>query len=716
MSRFIRLALSAVLGSSAPVLAQSAAPPDVAAEAGPAPAAAGAAADSAVHVEEIVVTARKREERLQDVPVAATVLGAGSLEDRGIDNIKELVQLVPNATTADLGASHSDEIIMRGQGTGRHINADTATGLYRNGIFIAGGNTGGRNFSDMDMFDVERVEVLRGPQGALYGQNAVGGAINVISRRPLAELGAALNATYGNKDYLLNTGIVNVPVSSDFGVRAGYRFVDRSDGFFTNTRDGKALDQENFLGGRVAAQWRPAERLNLVLTNDYYKDDGPSYAVGTFNPLAHENPYHSYQDDTSRYDRHELSSILEVEYELGFAQLSAVTLLRKRSATTRDDLDAFFNLPITGFTRVSDEDYRRIGQEVRLASTGTQRLTWLLGGSYAKTDGTFEVITNNSNLSRTETDNWSAAVFGSLGYDLTSQLNATAELRYTREHKAQDLLSRLTAVSLPVSQSDDVSFNKLSPVATLSYRPNEALNLYARYATAYRAGGFNSVPDDNAPAAPRFDLPYDSETISSYELGAKTSFLDRRVVLNLAAFRSLTNDLLIVNQAPSATAPGTNLNYLSNAGDATQWGIELDGSAAFRVGGGRLSLDLSGSWAHSEIDSNGPYDGTEVPYVYHWKTAASATYRRPFGTRGTIGFLHYGFRGAWGGYQDEVYKRELDNVLLHDLGLGIEQGRWSLTGTVDNLYNYFYVTQIVTPMVSRASTPRTWKLNLKVDF
>lgn len=160
----------------------------------PTPGAEGETASS-----EIVVTARKREELLRDVPVAVTPFSAERLRDEGITELRDLLQRSPSATSANLGASFSAEIMLRGVGGGRQLNAEVATGQYRNGVFSAGGNIGGRNFSRMDLFDVSRIEVLRGPQGALFGRNAVGGAINIISQTAeIGELALAADGAYGS--------------------------------------------------------------------------------------------------------------------------------------------------------------------------------------------------------------------------------------------------------------------------------------------------------------------------------------------------------------------------------------------------------------------------------------------------------------------------------------------------------------------------------------
>lgn len=676
----------------------------------------------AASVDEIFVTARKREERLQDVPVAASVFDEGRLADGGIDTLKELVQLVPGATTADLGASFSNEIIIRGQGSGRHINAETATGIYRNGIFVAGGNTGGRNFNRMDMFDAERIEVLRGPQGALYGHNAIGGAINLISQKPQFDYGVRASASYGDYERVEGTGIVNVPLSDTFAVRGGLHYMNKEDGFFTNTRDDQILDQEDFFGGRLSARWAPTDAVDITLMTEYFEDQGPSFAVGVYNVATGEDPYTSFQNYPSDFHRDEFTTILEADFDLGFATLSSVTLYKRRNAVTYDDLDAFLNtLPDASmFTRFSGDDFERRGQELRLTSAGTGPLTWLVGASYSSTEGTFDLLTNMMTLSVTDTEGTVWAGFGSVGYDLTDRLNLTGELRYTRETKEQTLLFDLNTldVTAPVVQSGEVTFNNLSPVVTLSWRALDEVTLYGRYATAYRAGGFNSQPDDNAPAPARFSIPYDEEKVISYELGAKTSLFERRVALNLAAFYSETEDLLTVNFVTSVLAPPSRINYVENAGTGKQYGVELDALGRFDIEatGGTLILNGAASWADSEIESNDAQDGLEIPYVYHWQANLSGTYRQPIANSGLTGFAYYGYRGSYGGWQDELDGRTLDDIVLHDARLGVEAKHWSLVGSVENLYDTFYNPQKTSAVSIRASNPRTWKITGTVRF
>ncbi|MCP5432746.1 MAG: TonB-dependent receptor [Alphaproteobacteria bacterium] len=668
-------------------------------------------------VDEIVVTARKRAERLQDVPIAVTAFSSDRLADRGIDDFKELFQLVPDAMTADLGASFSNEIIIRGQGAGRNVNSETATGIYRNGIFVAGGNIGGRNFNTMDLFDVARVEVLRGPQGALYGRNAVGGAVNVVTRRPVSELGAEGTASYGEADRYEAAGVVNVPLSDELAVRAGLKYIDQRDGFFTDRLTGEVKDEESFLGGRVGLRWAPDGDFSAVLTLEYFSEDGPSFGVGTYNPLLATDPYsQSAFNFPTVFKRGEFTGQLELEYDMGFARLTAVSVYKTRDAETSDDVDAFTNtLSPNMLTRISDDEFRRVGGEVRLASSGAGPWRWLAGVEYASVTDEFLVNSNNSRLSNSDSEDWTAAAFGSLGLDLTERLNVTGELRYSYDDKEVELTSRLALASPTRVQSFSKSFDNLAPKATLAYRVSDDLNTYASIGTGYRAGGFNPEPDN--AAVERFAIPYDEETSVSYEVGAKAKLFDR-LALNLAVFYSTTSDLQLLLQFVPVGG-GAPLNAVTNGGDSVQYGAELEGGARFDIEatGGQLAVDFGGSWMTSEIDSALPgVDGTAIPYVRDWSANFGATYRQPLLNSGLGLVLGYGYRGGFGGWQDETSGRDLDDIELHDVRAGLEAAHWSLIGSVDNLLDTFYVPQRTNATAVRASRPQTWKITLSAKF
>lgn len=687
--------------------------------------AASATATDAAELETIVVTARKRTEQLQEVPAAATAFDARRLQDENVDGLLDLMRRTPGAMTAYLGTSFSNEIIIRGQGSGRQTNAEVATGLYRNGAFVAGGNIGGRNLGRMDLFDAERVEIFRGPQGGLLGRNAVGGAINAVSTRPRDRFEASVTGRYGDNQRVEAEGIANLPVSDTLALRLGAIGINQNEGFFYNTRYDGYEDDEHFFGARASLLWRPQQRFDSVLTVDFSNEAGPSYAVGNYNPTNGEDPYVSDDGTRSRFHQEELTAVLETNYHFDSATLSGVSLYKARDADTLDDIDGFLNLDAPLFAdyyRNSDDDFARFGQEVHLASTGSGPWNWLVGAEYLQLRDDFldESLGlpaplgefNNRSLTRSRDTSWAA--FGSLGYAFTDALSAVFDLRYTYDDKELDLVSTLYAPDNTPGETSghyQRSFANTSPSLSLSYRMSPALAFYGRVATAYRGGGFNNIPDSQSP--PRFEVPYDAETTVSFETGAKSEWFQRRLRLNGAVYHSRTDDVLIGDRV--AVGP-TFINYVRNGGRAEQTGVELDLAASIEPGfiPGRLLLDGSAAWSDGELAS-GDLEGNPIPYVREWQASLSATYRVPLTARLQL-FANESFVGGWGGWQDKPSDRPLDDIRLHDLSLGLEGERWQLKGTVRNASDEFYNPQRTSATAVRASRPRSWLLSVSRSF
>jgi iron complex outermembrane receptor protein len=240
-------------------------------------------------VQQVVVTARKREELLRDIPIAATVVDQAAITDQG--GIRTMEDLLANAPAVHFLSTTSpvnSEVTIRGSGTSRGTNAEAAVGLYRNGAYVGGGTLGGRSFSRWDLFDIERAEVLRGTQGALYGRNAVGGAINVLSQRPIFEQEAELFVQYATNDYKQVDFIYNAPISENLAFRISMSGVDQQEGFFYNPTRGEYFDAQETSGIRGQVRYR-AGRFDGTLLAEHYQGNLQSVTFQVIIP-AGTNP------------------------------------------------------------------------------------------------------------------------------------------------------------------------------------------------------------------------------------------------------------------------------------------------------------------------------------------------------------------------------------------------------------------------------------------
>lgn len=462
-------------------------------------------------VEEIVVTARKRRERLSDVPSSITYFDNRTLEDADVGSGKDLTRLSPGLTVIDNGSGFNDEFLVRGEGAARQNNAETGSGLFRNGVFIAGGNAGGRNFVPIDFFDVGSVVVLRGPQGSFYGRNALGGAVDIVSQRPTPEFEASANASYGINDAYRGEAILNMPVYDDVQVRLGAFATDQRDGFYKSSITGDVLDKEDSWGARGQIAWQPSADIDVNLLVEKTNEFGPN-VVAFGQVLATDDPpinptgtpsgysvgrFLKAVDTPSYFDRTTFMSALEVGWNVGDARLQSTTAYRVRNATTLSDVDLFGNnktarsVPTVS---TGSEEFKRWTQDLRLASNSKGLVEWVAGVELNKVDSTFNTLRfpdavhdnvfggnsdvptvlppectvaptctltavqtaarNSYRVENSGVDDWSWAPYAALTLNLSDEVRLSGDVRYSTDNKAfrLDNVFRLDNPSTPANE------------------------------------------------------------------------------------------------------------------------------------------------------------------------------------------------------------------------------------------------------------------------
>ena len=367
------------------------------------PAQAGANPDA------IVVTARRREERLQDVPASLSYFDAQYLEDLDVTSGKDLTRITPGLYVIDNGSGFNDEFLIRGEGAARQNNAETGSGLYRNGVFVPGGNAGGRNFVPVDFFDVGSVTVLRGPQGSFFGRNALGGAVNIVSQRPTDLFEGSLDVEYGTNENLRGEAVINVPLSDRLQLRFGGLAVDQSGGFYTSSITGEVLDREESSAFRAQMAWQPSAEFNLNLLLERADEFGPNViAFGQIlpqndppvNPSGAPSGYSVRRfvkpvDTPSFFDRMTDTNILEMSWDLGGLTLQSTSAQRYRNARTQSEVDAFGinkNARLVPTVSLGSEEFERFTQDLRLLSNDGGVIDWLVGVEYNKVDSDFSTV------------------------------------------------------------------------------------------------------------------------------------------------------------------------------------------------------------------------------------------------------------------------------------------------------------------------------------
>lgn len=710
MGNLTQYCLACALGSiAAPIMAQQ--PPT----------------DDTADADNILVTARKTEETLGDVPGSANVLTGEQIEARVLDKFDDFIRTTPGATVVNAGPDYLTDISIRGQGGGRNGFTESATGIYRNGVYVAGGGFGGRTYNRLDLFDVQQFEVYRGPQGALYGRNAVGGAVNVISTRPdAAELSARATVRYDERDRINTEVVVNSPIGTGgSALRLGGFYTSQTGGFITNVNTGDTLDVEEVFGLRGSFLLALAPNWNLTLTGERYEQvDAPSFSdlgvrLPATNPAAQFDPgiFERISSTSGRVQIEESTLFAELDGTIGDNDFTAVFTYKDRDAgRVNDDLDKFLGFQGVGATALTvaqSEAFDRIGAEIRLASPTDQSLRWLIGADFqsfeddveTRNEGTSNIATLRELGQRTDLsseDLTSYSVFGLLEYRFAEAWSATAELRVLVDER-DFVFERIDRVPTPLNGSqgpvvDSTSDTAVLPVITLKRELGDASQIYARFATGFRPGGFNTGTENlNA-------LRYGPERAYSGELGVKADIDGWRVAL--AAYYQLVDDLQIV----STVSANDTTTVLQNIPDADYYGFEAQISKRFTLGPGQLRLNASFATADGRFGDNAlitfngatiDLSGTRVNRVRDYQIVFNADYRLPLGG-GWRGFINInaqaeggGFENATGASANGQTSRPLDEFQRYDVRIGLDHGRISASVFAQNIADDVFLLQTI---------------------
>lgn len=591
----------------------------------------------------------------------------------------------------------------------------------------------------MDFFDPERVEALRGVQSALYGRNAIGGTINIISARPQFEsTDGWFKARASSKEHYEAQLAQNIPVAENLAFRLGLDYLDQNKGFFYNSLQDKYFDSQHAEAVRGQVRFRTEKMdANLLAETSFAHLPELNFqlnivpgTVAAF-PRGVMQPQYDYRWNGNMVAKQaQQNLIFNINYDLGFADLSAVAAHRKRETQHGYDGDAidpvFLAVLRAGGQGLTTDANISVLQadrtksnylELHLTDKGGHPLKWLVGAehltiySFADFGSTRTPTTANPSIGShapSELDTVSDAVFGSIGYDLTERLNVTGEARYTRERKKLDgdRLDNLTGASLGarynITTATSEEHNSYNVTGSYHLPWRRAL-AYVKYGTGFRASGFNTDLGD--PRAPKPVPPaFDAENSTSVELGLKGE-LSRQVFVTLVAYQTNTDDVLIqdVNGClpafPACPVAGT--GFLRNAGEARSRGYEVEVAGRFNVFGGNLRL----TGAYSNLDAqiiSGPDSGDLIPQVPDYTLTASLNYAHDL--PGEVkGFMNLQYFKRSGGVQEAEQTPLLVDYDKLDLRMGVRRQGWEFALFSDNLTDRRYT-------VNNALTNRRWNV------
>lgn len=547
-------------------------------------------------ITEVIVTAERRESSLQDTPIAITAMNAETLIDRGITDLEGVIKATPSMSfTPYPPTANTLTLYMRGSGVQDvgQITIDTAIGLYQDGFYISRGQ-----MVTFDLADVERVEVLRGPQGTLYGRNTTGGAVNIISKKPTGEFGIKQELGFGNNGRLRSMTALDLPAWG--GLSAKLSFLKREqDGYVKNIGPSNDFGAEDQTAGRIALRWD----TGAPFTADYFYERGeldstPLYY--TNSALAGIIPGYSDQGrpearsyraidlpwSPGEFESHGLTLAWEVNDAL---TLKSLTGYRDLSvAYNQDYAETFF----AGFRSLDDIRSHQFSQELQAVGSALDgRIEYVAGLYHFKEAGRHSqhtVITNAlpgadpllMNKDRYVTmESKSQAAFAQLTWTppiLDDRLGLTFGGRYTKDKRSADRSFLTTYFGFPIAQepapglinSNDLESSRFNPSFTANFAWTDDVSTYLRIATGYKAGGSSESVDIG-----QFGVTFAPEDVIVYELGLKSYLFDRRVRLNAAAFSSRYEDMqLFFNTNPGDLSVVLGLN----AGKATIRGLELE--------------------------------------------------------------------------------------------------------------------------------------------
>jgi iron complex outermembrane receptor protein len=668
------------------------------------PVAPAMAADGAA-LEEIVVTARKREENLQEVPDSINAFSAAQIEERRLDRIADAIALTPNVHMVNDQDAGTNIITVRGIGTNRNLPASVA--YVVDGVILPDSDA----FS-ADLADVERIEVLKGPQGGLYGRNAIGGVINLTTKRPTNEFEADIKAGYGNGDTVdVFAAAGGALIPDTLLARAMVKYYD-TDGWIRNRFTGDDLDRDESVKVTGRVIWQPTEALSFDLRASYYDQDTSALWFSPVNvldttggriteDLADVEPNQN-DDAYSEREIFDIALVAELETDLGtFMSISAY-----------DEIDVEFleDLDITPLTVTDDATQTRrtegFSQELRFTSPADRRLRYIVGTYYQNTER--DVATSvsldfcflvplpfcptppgvesgilvplNLNTTSGEFDQW--AVFAQANYDLTDALELTFALRYDEDKRKQlDLLT---------GRRDSATFDDLQPKVSLAWQATDDVMLYATYAEGYKSGAFNPPPGPGA----FFPLVVQQEGTDSYEIGIKSTWLDGRLLANAALYYT---DYTNAQVFQLDLTTGGQVAFNARESELKGGEIEL---AALPIEGFEFTTSFGYNEAEFEdFDGTGLFDGNWLPNTPRYNLNVGGRYEHPLATgMKLVGRVDYHRNGRIYFAQDNfVYQPSYHTV---DLQLGVEGDRWTVTLWGENVFDQDYATSAYSRFIS----------------
>lgn len=678
-------------------------------------------------LEEVVVTARKRDETFLNVPVSINVFTEQMIQSAGIERPADYIALVPNMTLVETQNSGTSFVVLRGISQAR--NSEPSVAVLVDGVL----ETNPAEFNQ-ELFDIRQIEVLKGPQGALYGRNAIGGAIIIRTREPSDEFEGTAKVGYGNGNSSRAQVAVSGPLNEakTLKYRAALNFYN-TDGFLENTYLQQKADPARDYSGRLRLLFRPNDAfsgdlrvsIDRLETRGFYfviprDDESNPFSTFTTPPDANNITTPITVNNTGEDNRDLLNVSLKLDFNTPGGVISSISAFDKtKEIITGDAYDfrpradsIFQTLLGTDLNQSQFLDVKAYSEELRFTANPIGAFSWIAGAYFVHTQrfistgnmvdegtGVFPVYeqprltgTNPSATFLADSQDQNAwALFADATYELTNQWEIDVAARYdddTRKNTTDTPTAFLPDPSAFTGEVRKHTWNELQPKGTLRYKPADNLTFYGGWSRGFRSGGFNQTGVGavavQSGIAGVHDL-FNAEVADTWEIGFKGDFLEHRLNLGVSLYDTKsTNGYFFVFLAANSTQNLGNLDAKYKGGE-----IELNARPT-----DNLSLYASFGYTDSKITNmeDPSVIGNQAPLVTRTTVNVGAQYRQPL-SNGLAAVARVDYQQIGRTWWEPYNVTSRDPVNLVDARLGIEGAKWSLTAWSKNLTNTTYNTE-----------------------
>jgi iron complex outermembrane receptor protein len=693
---------------------------------------------------EITVTAQRTEASLQDVPISVTALGAADIERQQITNTLDVISKVPNLVGSNnVGLGSATSFFLRGVGQDESLStSDPAVGTYVDGVYIA------RQINNNTfLYDVERIEVLRGPQGTLYGRNTSGGAVRVMTVKPEDALKGYVDLSYGDYDSYSAKAMINAPISDTLSFRLNGFVLGQDEGYIKNLTTGEEVWAPEGYGARVQLRFRPNEAVDFTLAIDYADEEGTGLTGSDFNRNTDRDYFTVVSGLEGQFaETDQIGVTLGGTFRIGGVTVESITgwrdLNQRFLLDLSDDDPAQYVLP-------HDSNHTQVSQEF-VFSGEAGKLDWVAGVFYMDEDNESDIgdelflfggaVAGNFRRDL-QNDTESYGLFAEATFHFSDQWALTLGGRQTEEKKTVRNTQYFVIPSgeprqtggsgypgvpgtlVPLWDTEDVAalgtptqldFSEFTPKVALEFRQSDRILWYVSYTEGFKSGGWNARVTD-----PRDFVDFQPETVKSYELGLKSQWFDDRLRANLTYFLADYDDFII-------TALNADGRFVTiNAAEVEIDGFEAELTLAaaegleFFAGLGTMDNEYKELVGADFPRSNEVKRTPEMSWQlgFNWDVPVAALGGRIF-TTGAFSHQDEYYNGL---KNDPVELAPAIDVFDFSLGYEPEGGRWSVTASCKNCGDeeYYHSTLNFGSLgfaTQFPGLPRTWKLGFRYNF